>query len=135
MSSRGSVSPRSVLLVEDDEASQYILATLLRHVGYHTLVARTAAAAMKILERQPPDLVIMDIGLPGVDGFALTERIRSDPRTRDLPVLVVTVHVFPEDIQRAAQAGCTGFMAKPVDPLAVVARVKSLIGPPPPVDD
>ena len=119
-----------MLVVEDDEASQYILATILRHVGYNAVTAISAAAATRILEENPPDLVIMDIGLPGIDGFALTEMIRADPRTHDLPVLVVTVHVFPQDVRRAQEAGCSGFMAKPVDPLAVVERVRSMIGEP-----
>ena len=121
---------KSILVVEDDEASQYILRTILDYVGYRTLTASTAAAATRILNDSPPDLVVMDIGLPGVDGFALTEAIRNDPRTRDLPVLVVTVHVFPDDVRRAVQAGCTEFLAKPVDPMTVVEHVKALIGPP-----
>lgn len=121
---------KTVLVVEDDEASQYILSTILRHKGYNVVSATTAAAASRVLEEKPPDLVVMDIGLPGVDGFALTESIRANPRTCDLPVLVVTVHVFPEDVKRAHDAGCTGFMAKPVDPLAVVERIRSIIGPP-----
>jgi CheY-like chemotaxis protein len=121
---------KTVLVVEDDEASQYILGTILRHRGYNVVSATSAAAASRVLESSRPDLVIMDIGLPGVDGFALTESIRADPRTRDLPVLVVTVHVFPQDVRRAYEVGCSDFMAKPVDPLAVVDRVRSMIGPP-----
>lgn len=121
---------KSVLIIEDDEASQFIFSTILDHSGYRTLSARSAEEAARLLAEDTADLVIMDIGLPHVDGFTLTERIRADPRTQDLPVLVVTVHVFPDDVRRAENAGCTDFMAKPADPMDVLERVIDMIGPP-----
>lgn len=121
---------KAVLIVEDDEASQYIFTTILAHKGYRTLSAASAAAASRLLEENRVELVIMDIGLPLVDGFTLTRRIRENPVTRDVPILVITVHVFPEDVRRAEEAGSTAFMPKPVDPLLVAERVQQMIGPP-----
>ncbi|HEX6309491.1 MAG TPA: response regulator [Longimicrobiales bacterium] len=123
------VDVKTVLLIEDDEASQYIYTTMLEHAGYRIVQARTGPAAADLLERMHPDLVIMDIGLPGVSGFELTRSIRDNPSTRDVPVLVITVHVFPDDVKRAHESGCTGFMAKPVDPSVVLEQVQALIGP------
>lgn len=119
-----------MLIVEDDEASQFIFSTILAHRGYRTLSAASAEDASRLLAEGGADLVIMDIGLPKVDGFTLTERIRADPSTHDIPVLVITVHVFPDDVRRAEEAGCTAFMPKPVDPMDVANRVMELIGPP-----
>lgn len=130
MSDIAETPAKSVLIVEDDEASQYIFSTILHHRGYRTLAAATAEDATRLLEESTADLVIMDIGLPHVDGFTLTERIRANPRTEDVPVLVITVHVFPDDVRRAEKAGCTDFMAKPADPMDVADRVLDMIGPP-----
>lgn len=120
---------KTVLLIEDDDASQYIYGVILEYAGYRVERARTGGAAAQMLAQMKPDLVVMDLGLPGVDGFELTASIRADPRIRHVPILVVTVHVFPQDQARAADAGSTDFMPKPLDPSALLARVESLIGP------
>ena len=120
---------KTVLIIEDDEASQYIYGAILEHAGYHVVRARSGDAAARMLADLTPDLVVMDLGLPGVDGFDLTSSIRADPRTRHVPVLVVTVHVFPQDRKRAAEVGSTDFMPKPLDPSSLLVRVESLIGP------
>jgi two-component system, cell cycle response regulator DivK len=121
---------KTVLLVEDEESARYIFGTILEHAGYRTLKARDAAAGFRILDADQPDLIIMDLGLPGeVDGFRMTEMLREDPRTRDVPIVVVTVFAFEHDEQRARAAGCTSFLAKPVQPSEIVAEVRRLIGP------
>jgi two-component system, cell cycle response regulator DivK len=121
---------KTVLLVEDEEAAQHIFTTTLTYAGYHALVAPDAATGLRLLDEVRPDLIIMDIGLPGaMDGFELTARLRQDPRTRDVPIMVVTVYAFDHDAQRARDAGCTAFITKPVEPTKVLAEVERLIGP------
>ena len=120
-----------VLLVEDDEASRYIFGTILTHHGYSVRYARSGPQGLQRLEEELPDAVVLDIGLPGIDGFELLERIRADARTRSLPVVVATVHVFEADQRRAAAAGCDVFLKKPLEPTNLLHELDRLLGRPP----
>jgi two-component system, cell cycle response regulator DivK len=122
-------NPKTVLIIEDDDASQYVFGTMLEHAGYRVLHARNARSGLKLVETDAPDLMILDLGLPEVDGYSLLEQIRGRPETKALPVLVVTVHVFPQDEKRAYEAGCDHFMKKPVEPSALAQQVTAMIGP------
>lgn len=120
---------KTILIVEDDPAAQYIFDTALRHAGYRTVVAPDSDSVLNRLDELEADLIIMDLGLPGaVDGFDLTALLRQDPRTRDIPILVITVFAFEDDARRAREAGCTSFITKPVEPRAVLAEIERLLG-------
>jgi CheY-like chemotaxis protein len=121
------LSPRTVLLVEDDDASQYIYATVLTHYGYTVVSARTGVRGLELLQDALPDAVVLDIGLPGIDGFEFLERVRNDPRTAHLPVLVVTVHVFDADVERARSAGCDVFLKKPLKPALLAEEITRIL--------
>jgi CheY-like chemotaxis protein len=121
---------KTVLIVEDDPSATYIFDAMLTHAGYRSVVVSTGRDALGRLGEMMPDLLLIDIGLPGeLDGFDLTAAVRRD-YSPELPILVVTVHVFPEDVERAWAAGCTAFMSKPVAPTQVLDKVRALIGPP-----
>src|SRR5688500_14610330 len=90
-----------VLLIAADDASQYVCGAVLTHHGFEVVSARSGHQALELLQGPLPDVVVLDIGLPGIDGFDLLGRIRENPRTTGLPVLVVTVHVFYADEARA----------------------------------
>jgi CheY-like chemotaxis protein len=123
-------TPKTVLIVEDDASATYIFEAMLSHAGYRAIVAGNGRDALRRLGEFTPDLILVDLGLPGdMDGFELTETVRRE-HAPDLPILVVTVHVFPQDRERAWAAGCTAFMSKPVTPTAVLDQVRDLIGPP-----
>ena len=119
---------RTILLVEDDESSQYIFGTVLRHYGYQVLLARTVEGGLALLRERMPDAVVLDIGLPGVDGFHFLERVRGDPATERLPVVVATVHVFAADEERAREAGCDIFLKKPLEPARLLETLERLLG-------
>jgi two-component system cell cycle response regulator DivK len=121
-----------ILLVEDDDASQEIFCAALRHFGYEVHTARVAEEGLRILRSRPVDAVIVDIGLPGTNGFELIEQIRADAATARLPVVVCTVHVFAEDQERARVAGCDVFLLKPIEPMALGATMRALLGQPEP---
>jgi CheY-like chemotaxis protein len=122
--------PKTILIVEDDPSATYIFDAMLTHVGYRSVVVGTGHDALRRLSEALPDLLIVDLGLPGnIDGFDLTAAVRRE-YSLDLPILVVTVHAFPRDMERAWEAGCTAFMSKPVAPTTVVDKVRELIGPP-----
>lgn len=116
-----------VVLIEDDEASQYIYGAVLRHEGFEVLQARTPSAGLELVRTQRPDVVVCDIGLPGMHGFAVTEAIKADAATRHVPVIVVTVHSFEDDQQRAFRAGCDRFLPKPTEPRRLVAEIRSVL--------
>jgi CheY-like chemotaxis protein len=119
---------QTVLLIEDDKASRYIFGTALRHYGFTVLEAATALHAFEILRTQRPDVIVVDLGLPGIDGFTVLERLREDPQTAGIPTVVATVHVFPDDEERARRAGCKLFLKKPVSPRSLVAEIQRLLG-------
>ena len=123
------MSGQRILLIENDEASLDIYGTTLRHFGYDVWEARTAEAGLRILERDRPDLVIVDLGLPGMDGFEAIGEIRGDPRTAGLPIVVCTVHCFPWDEERARSAGSDVFLEKPVPPQRLLEEIRRLLDP------
>jgi CheY-like chemotaxis protein len=109
------VCPRSVLVVEDEESSLELMAAILEELEVDVVSARSAEEAAWHLRRRRPALVLMDVHLPGLDGLALTRRIRADPATASIPVVALTAHARSEDRQAALEAGCTAWIAKPVD--------------------
>ena len=119
-----------ILLVEDDEASQYIFSTLLQHRGYLTEVAADAEHGFQRIKQEQPALIIMDVGLPEMDGVTMTRMLKSDPATRDIPILVLTVFAFDHDRQEALHAGADRFVPKPAEKEELYAIVEELIGPP-----
>ena len=125
----------SVLLIEDDEASQYVYGTLLRRNGFVVRSARIGQEGLAAARADPPDVVLLDLGLPGLDGFEVLRELKTGAATRHVPVVVITVHVYEHDRERATAAGCDAFLAKPLLPSDVLAAVqRTLACIPPPAD-
>jgi CheY-like chemotaxis protein len=106
---------RSVMVVEDEESNLELLAAVLEELEVEVVSARSAEEAAWLLRRRRPALVVLDVQLPGQDGLALTRRIRADPSTASIPVVALTASARAEDRQAALEAGCTEWIAKPVD--------------------
>jgi len=106
---------KKILLVEDNDMNRDMMSRLLKRWGYEVLVALDGGTAVELAVSEHPDLVLMDISLPGIDGFEATKRIRSTPEGKDLPVIALTAHVMEEDRIRALAVGCCGFETKPID--------------------
>ncbi len=111
----GDASLRTVLLVEDFEDTRYVWRLALEERGYRVLEAADGRAAVETALRERPDIVLMDISLPVLDGFQATERLRADPSTKDLLILAVTAHNESEYRANALAAGFNAFVTKPVD--------------------
>jgi CheY-like chemotaxis protein len=111
----GEPGVRSVMVVEDEESNLELLAALLEELEVEVVSARSAEEAAWLLRRRRPSLVVIDVHLPGQDGLALTRRIRADPSTASIPVVALTAWARAEDRQAAIEAGCTEWIAKPVD--------------------
>jgi PAS domain S-box-containing protein len=114
----------SILLVEDDPGIARLIATQLEKAGYETDTVGSAEEALERLRVVRPDLMTVDVRLPGMDGFALIERLSADPRTRDIPVVVITVH---DDDPRGVRLGVT-MLPKPIDQRELLATVQSMLG-------
>lgn len=122
----GSGGRGQILLVEDDVETRLAYRTLLEHAGWSVHEAGDGEQALRMINGALPSLVVIDISLPGVDGWEMARRLKLDERTRDVPVLLVTGHTLDEDRQRARDLGCAGYLAKPVPPSRFVEEVERL---------
>jgi CheY-like chemotaxis protein len=119
---------QTVLLVEDNEDNRIIYSTVLRHLGYHVVEALDGMQAIELARSVKPDIVLMDISIPEIDGWEATRILRQDPLTKDLPIIALTAHALADDRERATAIGFTSYLAKPIEPRAVVAEVRRWIG-------
>ena len=104
-----------VLIVEDNSKNVKLMRDVLQFHGYRTAEAMTAEDGLAIAFRERPDLVLMDVRLPGMDGLAALKLLHADPRTSSVPVVAVTASVMPDERDRFSEAGFDGFIAKPID--------------------
>jgi two-component system cell cycle response regulator DivK len=119
---------RTVLLVEDNEDNRIVYSTILRHHGFRTVEAVDGEDGLLKASESTPDLVILDISLPRMDGWTVAQRLRATPATASVPMLALTAHASPGDRERARREGFNGYLAKPCDPAAVLSEVRRLIG-------
>jgi two-component system cell cycle response regulator DivK len=107
--------PIRILYIEDYPDNRLLIRRVLMAEGYEVIEAANAHEALKIALLEPPDLILMDINLPEVDGYTLTARIRSTPKLSHIPVVALTANVMKGDRERVLEAGCDGYIQKPVD--------------------
>ena len=117
-----------MLLVEDDEEHRFVYGRMLRAGGYTVAEAKTGPGGLEEAVRLRPAAIVVDIGLPGFDGWELTRRLKSSRDTRDIPVIAVTVHTFPGDRETSVASGCAVHLDKPARPSEVLDAVDRLLG-------
>lgn len=117
-----------ILLVEDNEDNLAVYRAILQYAGYEVLEARDGVAGVAEARAGRPDLILMDISIPKIDGFEATRILKTDPETRGIPIVALTAHAMDEDRERAREVGCDGFLAKPVEPRRVVREIKRFLG-------
>jgi CheY-like chemotaxis protein len=108
------MAPR-VLVVEDNPVNLELVGALLESEGYRVIPAETADVGLRLAATEPPDLVVMDIQLPGMSGYEATCRLKADPATAAIPVVALTAHAMQGEEARAREAGCDAFLTKPID--------------------
>jgi two-component system cell cycle response regulator DivK len=118
---------KRILLVEDTEDNRAILRDLLTHAGFDLIEATDGAAGVAMAQAHKPDLILMDIELPGVDGCEATARIKADPELEHIPVIAVSSYAAPADAAKALSAGCAAYVAKPCSPRAVLAKIREFL--------
>jgi two-component system cell cycle response regulator DivK len=115
---------KCILVVEDQEDNRQILRDLLTFSGYEITEAGDGVEALKAIATRRPDLILMDIQLPVMDGYEATRRIKADPATMDIPVIVVTSYALSGDEAKARAAGGDDYVAKPFSPRALLAKIR-----------
>jgi two-component system, cell cycle response regulator DivK len=116
-----------ILVVEDQADNRRILHDLLSSVGYEILEAVTGDEGVTLATTQQPDLILMDIQLPGMDGYEATRRIKADPALHHIPIIAVTSYALSGDDAQAFAAGCDSYVAKPFSPRALLAKVREYL--------
>jgi len=120
---------KCILVVEDQEDNRQILHDLLVSAGYELVEAVSGEEALVALTARRPDLILMDIQLPVIDGYETTRRIRSNPELKSIPIIAVTSYALAGDEAKALAAGCNAYVTKPFSPRAVLAKVQGLLAP------
>jgi CheY-like chemotaxis protein len=117
------VSGRRILVVEDNRANRMLVSIVLRAAGFEVAEAIDAWQAIAHLDREIPDLILMDLQLPGMDGLDLTRRLRADPRYGEVVIVAFTAFAMKGDEERGLLAGCDGYITKPIDTRTFAATV------------
>ena len=117
-------APGAILLVEDNEDNRAVYTTILRYYGFEVIEAPSAEEGIEVARQVLPALILMDIGLPGIDGWEATRRLKSDPATAHIPIVALTAHALAEHRAMSFAAGCDGYLAKPIEPRDVLAEVR-----------
>ena len=115
---------KKVLIVEDNELNMKLFHDLLDAQGYETLQTREGLQALALARQHHPDLILMDIQLPVIDGYEATRRIRSNPELKSIPIIAVTSYALAGDEAKALAVGCTAYVTKPFSPRALLAKVQ-----------
>jgi two-component system, cell cycle response regulator DivK len=118
---------KRILVVEDQEDNRRILHDLLTNAGYEIVQAENGEEALRAAAADRPDLILMDIQLPLLDGYEATRRIKADPALRSIPVIVVTSYALSGDESKARAAGCDAYITKPYSPRAILAKIREYV--------
>ena len=118
---------KRILVVEDTEDNRKILRDLLTSAGFELIEATDGEAGIRMASEERPDLILMDIQLPLVNGYEATRRIKANPDTRHIPILAVTSYALSGDEAKAIEAGCNGYIAKPFSPRNLLAKVREFL--------
>ena len=118
---------KTVLIIEDNENNLYMMRFILGKLGHAVLEARDGAAGVAIAKEKHPDLILMDIQLPIMDGYTATRRIREDAGLKDVPIIAVTSYAMVGDREKSIAAGCTAYVEKPIDPAKFVKTLEQYL--------
>jgi len=118
---------KRILVIEDQEDNRQIVRDLMTASGYELIEATTGEEGLEAASRERPDLILMDIQLPGIDGYEVTRRIKADPKLRQIPIIAVTSYALSGDDKKAFAAGCDGYVTKPYSPRLLLAKIREYL--------
>jgi len=116
-----------VLLVEDDEMNRDSLSRLLRRRGFEVVLSVDGQQGIMMAKEESPDLILMDMSLPVIDGWEATRRLKATPETRSVPIIALTAHAMASDREKALAAGCDDFDTKPIDLNSLIPKMNNLL--------
>jgi two-component system cell cycle response regulator DivK len=120
---------RFILIIEDNEQNRYLLTFLLEKSGYQVRAVADGVSGIEAARAAVPALILLDIQLPTMDGYAVARALRSNAALRTIPIIAVTSYAMPGDRERALESGCTGYIEKPIDPDTFVAEMERSLEP------
>jgi CheY-like chemotaxis protein len=121
-----------ILIVEDNEMNRDMLSRRLERRGYTTIIAVDGVAGVEKARAEAPDLILMDMSLPGIDGWEASRQLKADPATAAIPIIALTAHAMTSDRDKALQAGCNDYDTKPVELPRLLGKIEALLNKPPP---
>jgi two-component system, cell cycle response regulator DivK len=117
-----------ILLVEDNEMNRDMLSRRLDRKGYEVVIAVDGQKAIDLAASEKPDLILMDMSLPVIDGWEATRRLKADGQTKQIPIIALTAHAMPEDERKAREAGCNDYDTKPIELPRLLEKIAALLG-------
>src|SRR2546425_13181980 len=120
---------QKIFLIEENEYNRVLLTRRLKARGHEALTAEDAEQGLALAQTERSDLILMDIGLPGLDGWAATRRLKANPATQRIPVIALTAHAMQGDREKAAEAGCDAYETKPIDFARLFEKIDALLTP------
>ena len=117
-----------ILIMEDDDDTQGMMRFLLEYKGYEVLVAKDGKHGLEIAHHDKPDLILLDLAMPEMDGWSVAHQLKRDPETKAIPVIAVTAYTMSSDRRMALNAGCDGFVSKPMNVPEFIAEIEKFLG-------
>jgi two-component system cell cycle response regulator DivK len=117
-------SEKTILIIEDNELNRRLLEAVLKPHGYRLLTAKDGETGVALAQAERPDLILMDVLLPGIDGYEATRQLRAEPETRHIVIIALTASTAPAEQERALTAGCDGYITKPIDTRAFPQQIR-----------
>jgi CheY-like chemotaxis protein len=118
---------KKVLVIEDNEKNLYLMKFILEKMGHRIIEARDGAAGVELACEEKPDLILMDIQLPVMDGYEATRKIRAQEDTKDIPIIAITSYAMVGDKEKTLAAGCTAYVEKPIDPEKFIKELEKYL--------
>ncbi len=118
---------KKVLVIEDNEINRYLMRTILQKLGHQVIEAQDGFTGVELAIAERPDLILMDIQLPGLDGYEATKKLRALETTKKIPIIAITSYAMVGDREKILAAGCTAYIEKPIDPESFIKELKKYI--------
>ena len=115
---------KRILVIEDNETNMYLIGFVLKKNGHEVIEARSGEEGVELAIKEKPDLILMDIQLPGIDGLEATRRIRESEADKKVPIIALTSYAMTGDKEKAIKAGCTGYIEKPINPNTFISEIE-----------
>ena len=120
--------PLKCVLIEDNDQNRYLIAYLLQHHGFEMIVADDGVKGLQVVTEARPDVILLDIQLPGMDGYEVARQIKQNPALATTPLVAISSFAMPSDRAKAIKAGFDGYIEKPIDPDTFAAQIKQFMG-------